>query len=182
MTAEAQQLVYQAIGCVAGTLIKGEDDRYRLLTEHGELPVYGMCANVLRQLKKSSKPYSGQWTIYLRTTIKAELRTITLRSLNNHRLNIPSQFRVSGRVVYQRDGLIAIRIEPNVQIVEGKERTRLSQPFTITIAGELPEQAVGQFWQVDADLKADKLVMQNAVKLAEAHQQETIEAEHYALP
>ncbi len=69
-----------------------------------------------------------------------------------------------------------------MQIVEGKERTRLPKPFTLTGAGELPEQAVGQFWQVDADLKADKLVMQDAIKLAEAQQQETIEAKQYALP
>ncbi|NDJ26263.1 hypothetical protein GS682_32815 [Nostoc sp. B(2019)] len=90
-----------------------------------------------------------------------------------------------GVVISQENGLLTVQIRRNFQVPFGSESAMQWQPFIIEVEGLLPQQEVGDFWELDVRLVGSRLVMDEARLIMEFPRRKhsnSVSAENHSKP
>jgi hypothetical protein len=94
-------------------------------------------------------------------------------------------FSIRGLVISQENGQLSVQIRRNFQVLFGAELVMQCQPFVIEVEGFLPQQEVGDFWELDVKLVGSKLVMDEVRLIMEFPKRKyssSVSAENYSKP
>ncbi|NDJ25751.1 hypothetical protein GS682_30035 [Nostoc sp. B(2019)] len=94
--------------------------------------------------------------------IKGRQKEPTLDLQQTWLLAADGYFSIRGVVISQENGQLSVQIRRNFQVPLGLESAMQWQPFIIEVEGLLPQQEVGDFWELDVKLVGFKLVMDEA--------------------
>lgn len=181
-TTESQlPVIYTAVGWVAGTYQPSEENCHRgvLLTEDEQAIPAELFWRLLRQLKRKHPDYATQsdffqeaarWTVYPQTD-PLSFRLVTMKPLHSASSDKTDagaetgekrpldQFRMVGEIESVAGGTVNIRIRRNEKLHRGKSDDPEYQPFTLTLVGSLPTEAIGQIWELEVRRQGQKLVV-----------------------
>ncbi|WP_341529997.1 hypothetical protein WKK05_12200 [Nostoc sp. UHCC 0302] len=146
-----------------GTLVSKDGSIYsatlgtkseKLLQENPELVASTNIWVVWPRMEKESKKLSFH--------IKGRHKEPTSDLQQTWLLAADGYFSIRGVVINQENGLLTVQIRRNFQVPFGSESAMQWQPFVIEVEGFLPQQEVGDFWELDVKLVGSKLVMDEA--------------------
>jgi hypothetical protein len=126
----------------------------KLLQENPELVASTNIWVVWPRMEKESKKLSFH--------IKGRYKEPTSDLQQTWLLATDGYFSIRGVVISQENGLLTVQIRRNFQVPFGSELAMQWQPFIIEVEGFLPQQEVGDFWELDVKLVGSKLVMDEA--------------------
>lgn len=180
--AESQQKVlYTAVGWVAGIYQPSAENYYCgvLLTQDAQAIPAQLFWRLRKQLRNKYPDYEAQpdffselreWTVYpqtdplrFRLLLRRSLQPPSSRSAElgaeNKRQRELNLFRIVGEINACTQETVSITIRRNEQPRQGQENHPDFQPFTLTLCGSLPEEAVGQIWELRVRLEGQRLVV-----------------------
>lgn len=160
-------VIYRAVGWVAGTYQPSEDDVHQgiCVTEDG-LSVPAQITGQLRgRLKHRNPDYATQpdffsqffwWIVYPKTDpLRFELRGMKpISSAPTERPEL-DEFCVVGKVKSIEPDVVNVRIQRNQPPRWGGKKAS----FKLSLAGSLPEIALGQIWELKVHREGEKLTV-----------------------
>ncbi len=160
-------VIYRAVGWVAGRYQPSEEDVHRgiFVTQDGLSISAQMTGQLRARLKRRHPDYAIQpdfftqsfwWTIYPKTEpLRFELRGIKpISSAPTERPNL-DEFCVVGKVKSIEPDVVNVRIQRNQPPRWGGKKAS----FKLTLAGSLPEIALGQIWELTVRREGEKLTV-----------------------
>lgn len=174
-------IVYQAIGWIVGRYQPSADnpDCGMLLTEDGQT----IPAQVSWQLHKHLRRKFGEvlqttswhgdkflWTVYPRTEpLRVQLVNINLlQPLGENATNPEAEqakskqaegLKIVGQIEWATEGKIRIIVRRNEKPPRGRENDVEYQPSVLQIVGSVPDEAVGQIWELEVQRQKAELVV-----------------------
>ena len=180
-TASPAPVLYTAVGWVAGTYQPSDYNCQHgvLVTEDGQAISAEIFWRLRKQLRNKYPDYEAQpdffsepreWTVYpqtdplrFRLVLRRSLQPPSSRSAEsgaeNKRQRELNLFRIVGEINACTQETVSITIRRNEQPRQGQENHPNFQPFTLTLCGSLPEEAVGQIWELRVRLEGQRLVV-----------------------
>ena len=165
---------FQAVGSLTGQLSVYGKRRYRLQTVDGDsFPV--RILGRMNKLVRGKSEFLGvirSWRVYPRTNPMGELTSVHLIRLGSHDTKAVDEFQISGCVVPPKaEGLIGVKIKPNLSDVSSKKPLNLAlpgdsfPPFYLTLHGYLPGNPVGELWRFACQRQGRHLEMIDGVRV-----------------
>jgi hypothetical protein len=165
-----EPILYQAIGCVQGSLTT-EGDRQYLKVEEAIFPVSGIdrrCKPFLAEMEQESC-----FLVYPKTTPDGTIRSVFIKAVAkiqpfglSHR-----QFVISGCVCFLSSERTCVKIRRNQQLTSEQLQHPSNKPFTLCIDGDLTFAELGQTWRIECLLVGDRLLTIHSEKLRDARHQ-----------
>lgn len=166
-TTSLPQVIYRAVGWVAGTYQPSEDDVHQgnFLTADGLSIPAQMTGQLRARLKAKNQDYATQpdffkqsyrWAVYPKTDpLQFDLGGMKpISSESTARLGV-DEFCVVGEVKSIEPDVIIIRIQRNQPPRWGGKKAS----FNLALAGSLPEIALGQIWELKVHREGEKLTV-----------------------
>jgi len=163
------QVIYRAVGWVAGTYQPSEDNVHQGIfsTEDGLSVPAQMTGQLRGRLKHRHPDYATQpeffnqsfrWTVYPKSEpLRFDLTAMKLLSFEQTTGPGLDQFHVIGKVKSIDSRRVNILIQRNQPPPWGGKKAS----FTLTLAGSLPETAFGQIWELKVRREGEKLTLVN---------------------
>lgn len=162
-------VIYRAVGCVAGTYQPSEDELHRgiFITEDGLSIPAQMTGQLRGRLKHRHPEYATQpdffsqsfrWIVYPKTDPLAfDLKG--MKPLETELVNGPAsgldEFRVVGEMKSSEGGLVNVLLQRNEPPRQGGKKGS----FNLTLAGSIPNEAIGQIWELKVRRDGHKLTV-----------------------
>jgi len=158
-------VIYRAVGWVAGTYQPSEEDVHQgiFLTEDGLSVPAQMTGQLRGRLQRKNPDYTTQldffsqsfrWTVYPKTEpLRFDL--VGMKPLSSDHTPGTDEFCVVGKVKSIDSGRVDIRIQRNQPPRWGGKKAS----FKLTLAGSLPETALGQIWELKVRREGEKLAV-----------------------
>ena len=167
--------LYMSVGAIRGQYQPSEDvfTQGILLADDGTKFPAILHGQMEQQLMQQSELLNTQQFFAVWPCTSAESPELFLR-LKSIRKEDPQQpglleanvdhFSISGLVLSQDSdvGKFVIQVKRNSKIPAGKEQDPAWQPFNLEIAGQLPDDAIEQFWELNCCRRANRLVLKTA--------------------
>ncbi len=156
------QVIYRAVGWVAGTYKPSESKFYQgvLVTEDGLTIPSELTRQLRSRLKKQHQGYASdpdffkksfRWTVYPRTD-PVEFHLVLMRSLNSVPDDAPTldEFRVVGEIKSCSDDVVTVRIQRNQEPPQRWKHHNEWKAMVLTLEGSVvPPEALGQIWDLE---------------------------------
>jgi hypothetical protein len=161
------QVIYRAVGWVAGTYQPSKKDVHQgiFVTEDGLSVPAQMTWQLRGRLKNRHPNYATQpdffsqsfrWTVYPKSDpLRFDL--MGMKQLSPEPTSEPGldDFRVVGEIKSVDAERVDVRIQRNQQPRWGGKKAS----FNLTLAGSLPEIALGQIWELNVRRVGEKLIL-----------------------
>ncbi len=186
MTDSSQQIkrrpkLYMSFGVLRGQYQPSQDvfSKGVLVTEDGvQFPaiVQPKLEQQIQQQPEllNTQQIFGVWPCTSAESLKLFMKLKGVRKEDSQQPGYPTaevdKFSICGVVVSQDQeaGKLVIQIKRNGKIPPGKELDPALQPFNLEISGELPDKAVGQFWELTCARQGEQIVITEANLLVES--------------
>ena len=167
------QVIYRAVGWVAGTYKPSESKFYQgvLVTEDGLTIPSELTRQLRSRLKKEHTGYASEpdffkesfrWTVYPKTD-PIEFHLAAMRPLTSVPADAPGldSFRVVGLIKSCSDGVVTVRIQRNQEPPDDVRWKHNNEwkAIVLTLEGSLPTQALGQIWEMEVQRSGERLLV-----------------------